>query len=308
MHKDIRHHALVALVITCFSSFGFAEWNSKNKVELGMTDNAVLTDENRESDLFLSLGSRNIFTSNEHTLGVRLGYKDYSKVNSNDAFSWGLSDTLKCFTSSACKLELKGQEYVSGEPMTTDSSFSNYALALDLTKTKQLNARQSLDFVSLYEAKRFYSLNRTDHLMSQNIIFGHDTGSLIYLEAMAEFGLNISSSSEYSSYYFLFSGVADYTLSNRWNLSAEMGLKQMTFLSRDLTTQTEITRRNGRTVSLTDSSKELYSSIFINADANYSLTEDSSLGLSFQAYRQTSKSGYQNYIENQIIAKGQINF
>src|SRR5438445_13178412 len=124
----MRHLVIFNVLSLCLSSLGYAEWSSRNRMETGMTDNAQLSETNRESDFFLSVGTNNTFSFPDYDLGFRLGYRDYSKDNSNDVLSWGLSDRLKCLGDKTCQVELKGQEYVYGEPGNTDSSFSNYGL------------------------------------------------------------------------------------------------------------------------------------------------------------------------------------
>ncbi|WP_374077491.1 hypothetical protein [Bdellovibrio bacteriovorus] len=273
-----------------------------------MTDNALLTKTDKESDFFLALGTRNSFSVDEHTLGLRLGYRDYSKENSNDVFSWGLSDRLKCWTDKTCQIEVRGQEYVYGEPMTTDSSFSNYGVALSLEKSLTYSSRSSLDLTTAYEAKNYYSLNRLDHILSENAVFGYELNPSLYLEAVGEVGFALSSSSEYSSYYFLISGVAEYQLDANWDLLGELGIKQTHFFSRDLTTETQVTRKNGQVVSMVDTSKERYSAAFITVEANRTLSTQMSTGVSLQNYQQKSRSGYQDYSETLILGKFLVNY
>lgn len=273
-----------------------------------MTDNALLSDANKESDFFLALGTKNSFSLQQHTLGMRLGYRDYSKENSNDLLSWGLFDQLKCFTDKICQAELRGQEYVYGEPMLTDDSFSNYGVLLSMEKNYTVFKRFSLDLSTSYEAKNYYSLNRLDHIVSENAVFGYEMNPTLYFEAVGEVGLAVSSSSEYSSFFLLISGLADYQMNSKWSLSGELGIKQTQFLSRDLTTETQVTRRNGRVITSQDTSKERYSAIFLNFDANYAFSSNMTAGASLQNYQQKSLSGYQDYNETTILAKFLVNY
>lgn len=290
------------------SSKGFADWSSRNKLELGMTDNALLAKTDKESDLFIALSSRNSFTINQHTLGMRLGYRDYNKENSNDALSWGLSDKLSCWTDKACEFEIRGQEYVYGEPMTTDSSFSNYGAVVSVEKSRSLAARTTLDLTTSYEFRNYNSLNRTDHSLSEFAVLGYDFAEDLYGELIGEVGLALSSSSEFSSYHFSLSALMEYQLDRLWTLAGELGFKQTHFLSRDLTTETLVTKKNGQVVSLIDTSKEVYSALFFTLEANREISSRLSTGISLQTYQQKSRSGYQDYNENIILGKFLVNF
>lgn len=273
-----------------------------------MTDNALLTNTHKESDFFLSLGTRNSFKTDDNVFGLRLGYKDYSKENSNDVLSWGLSDRLKCWSDKTCQVELRGQEYVYGEPMTTDNSFSNYGAAFSVEKNYAFSARTTLDLTTAYEARDYYSLNRLDHILSENAVYGYELNPATYLEATGEIGLNLSSESAFSSYYILASGLIEYQLTSQWDLTGELGFKQTNFLSRDLTTETQITRKNGQVVSKVDTAKERYSTVFLTVEANRTLSSDMSAGFSLQNYSQKSRSGYQDYNETVLLGKFLVNY
>ncbi|WII73738.1 hypothetical protein QJS83_07595 [Bdellovibrio sp. 22V] len=307
MTQTIRHLVAVVFILS-LSSVALAEWSSRNRMELGMTDNALLTDTNKESDFFYVFGTRNTLDWNQHVLGLRLGYSDYSKENANDVLSWGLSDRLKCFTDKNCEIELRGQEYVYGEPMTTDSSFSNYGLRLAMEKSLNLHFASSFDLATTYEAKNYYSLGRLDHVLSEVATLGYEVSPVLYLEGIGEAGLALSSASEYSSYFLQISGALEYQLDAKWVLSGELGFKQTSFLSRDLTTETQVTRKNGRVVSQVDTSKEAYTNVFLYFDATRSLFANGSAGVSLQSSQQKSRSGYQDYNELVLAGKFLINY
>lgn len=273
-----------------------------------MTDNAQRTDANKESDFFWSLNSSNRFSSDGNLFGLRLGYRDYSRENSNDVLSWALSDEIKCLSGKTCEFTLKGQDYVYGEPGTTDDSFSNQAFSANVLQSRELRSRLSLDLSGGYEARNYPSLSRFDNTFSFRATLGYDATAEWYLEANGETGLVLSSSSEFSAFYFEAAGLAEYQIDKLWNAAGELGLRQTSFLSRDLTTETQITRRNGRVVSLTDTSKELYSAIYISVEANRYLTESQTAGVTLRNYSQRSRSGYQDYTENEIIARWMIHF
>lgn len=304
----LRHLVALHTLLLVLTSSALADWTSRNRLELGMTDNALLTNTHKESDFFLSLGTRNSLKTDDNVFGLRLGYKDYSKENSNDVLSWGLSDRLKCWSDKTCQVELRGQEYVYGEPMTTDNSFSNYGAAFSVEKNYAFSARTTLDLTTAYEARDYYSLNRLDHILSENAVYGYELNPATYLEATGEIGLNLSSESAFSSYYILASGLIEYQLTSQWDLTGELGFKQTNFLSRDLTTETQITRKNGQVVSKVDTAKERYSTVFLTVEANRTLSSDMSAGFSLQNYSQKSRSGYQDYNETVLLGKFLVNY
>lgn len=306
--RNIRQLAALNIISLVFSSLAFAEWNSRNRLELGMTDNALLTDAEKENDMFVAVGTRNKWSLYEQTLGFRLGYKDYSKVNSNDALSWGLSDKVKCFENKSCEIELQGTEYVYGEPMTTESSFSNYGAAFTLEQTRSLRRNLSMDFATGYVAKNYYSLNRLDHTLNQNISIGYDLNATTYVEGLGDAGLIVSSASEYSAFYFEILGLIEHHVTDKWEISGELGVKQTMFTSREVSTETQLTRKRGQTVTVIDSSKERYNALFLVFEANYRLSQSSTLGVAAQTYQQNSKSGLQDYRENQIFSKVLVNY
>ncbi|UOF01272.1 hypothetical protein [Bdellovibrio reynosensis] len=273
-----------------------------------MTDNAQRTDANKESDFFFALGTSNRFTMPGHVLGLRLKYQDYSNENPNDVLSYGISDEMKCLGDKTCEFEFKGQEYVYGEPATTDYSFTNYALAGAVTKTQGLKRNMDLDLTAAAEVRNYPSLNRLDTTAYFRATLGYDATTLLYLEANGESGLVISSASEYSLMYFDISGMAEYAVDRNWTMTGELGVKQTVFLNRDLTTETTVTRRNGRTVSLVDTSKETYNALYLSFEGNYTVSLDHTAGIGLRSFKQNSRSGYQDYTENEIIAKWLVTF
>lgn len=306
--RNIRQLVALNIFSLVFSSLAFAQWNSRNRLEIGMTDNALLSDIDKESDMFVAIATRNKWSLYEQTLGLRLGYKDYSKVNSNDVLSWGLSDKANCLGNKSCEIELQGTEYVYGEPQTTESSFSNYGAALTLEQTRYLRSNLSLDFATGYVAKNYYSLNRLDHTLNQTVSVNYDLNTNTYVEGMADAGLIVSSASEYSAFYFEISGLVEHQITDKWEVSGELGVKQTMFTAREVTTQTQLTRKRGTTVTVTDTSKERYNAVFMVFEANYHFSQNSVLGFAAQTYQQSSKSGLQDYKENQILAKVLVNY
>ncbi|WP_373997950.1 hypothetical protein [Bdellovibrio bacteriovorus] len=305
----LRQLVVFNIFFLVFSSYALAEWSSRNRLEVGMTDNALRTDSEKEGDFFFLAGTSNKFYSVPgHILGLRLQYQDYNKTDTNDMLSFGVSDELDCFGYRTCEFELKGQEYVHGEPATTDSSFNNYAFAAAVTQSKDLRQSLTLDLSAGYEARSFSSLSRFDNSIFGSATLGYDLTSQVYMEGYGEAGVILSSASEYSAFYIDMSILTDYTLNRYWNISAELGLKQTSFLSRDLTTETQVTRKNGKVVSQVDTSKETYSALYLSAEAMRHFTASSSGSFVLRSYQQRSRSGYQDYKENEILAKWLITF
>lgn len=295
--------------ILCWTPAVQAAWTSRNRVEAGMTDNALWTDINRENDFFLGLGTTSSTTKQGHNLGFRLSYQDYGKVNENDALSWGLFDKIACVNSSThCAIQLKGQQYVYQEPQTTDSSFSNYGLATSIENSRSLPSDLSLDLTGGYEFKNYHSQNRSDHIVNGEASLGYEVTPRLYLEATGDLGLNLSSASEFSYTYLELIFFAEYSLTNEWSASGGLSLKQSSFLSRDLSTETLVTRRSGKTVLLTDITKESYSTVGLTLEATKTLSLVHSLGIRLQTYNQKSRSGYQDYNVNELIGQWLFHF
>lgn len=305
--KYLRHHVVIVGTLLLTSSWALAQWTLRNKLEAGMTDNATLSDTNKESDFLMSLGTTSTYRLSEHAFGLRLGYRDYSKENSNDVLSWGLFDQTKCFSDKNCSVQLKGQEYVYGEPMTTDSSFSNYGLLASVEKSSEINSRSTLDITGSYEAKNYYSQNRLDNTISIQAVLGFEPRPVIYLEALGESGLVISSNNDFSAMYFELAGTVEYRHSKDLEFSGEIDLKQTRFLSRDISSTAQITRGN-RVITTQSSTKETYSLVSLGGEANYHFSMDDYFGLSLYNRQQRSHSGYQDYSETELLAKVFINF
>ncbi|MGZ6445604.1 MAG: hypothetical protein ACXWRG_16005 [Bdellovibrio sp.] len=272
-----------------------------------MTDNASLTDTDKKSDFLMSLGTTNTFKFSEQTFGLRLGYRDYNKEKTNDVLSWGLSDQVKCLTDITCSIQLKGQEYVYGEPMSTDYSYSNYGAAASIAKMTELNSRTTFDLTGSYEGKDYYSQKRFDNIFSTQIVLGYEPEPVWYLEGLAEAGLDSSSNSDYSSVYFDLAGTLEYHFNKKWVATGDIDVKETSFLSRSVTTTATITRGN-KVINTQSTAKEYYNAVSAGAELNHQFNTNSKAGISLYNRKQKSYSGYQDYSETEILAKVFINY
>ncbi|MCM2281665.1 MAG: hypothetical protein NDI61_07445 [Bdellovibrionaceae bacterium] len=301
----------VVMTLLLYPTLGQAQLRSRNEASLGMTDNANLEQTEEDSDFFLSLSSSNTYKEQKHLFGLRLGYVDYMNENINDAFSWRLSDRWQNSTHSwAFTGALLGQKFTSSEPGITESAFDFIGWDFNAEREHDLNPRSKLNFGPGLSG-RYYTgaLTRSDHTLYGFIGIEHEATSRLLFGGRAELGFLGSSESEFSRRYLDLSANASVDLNSGWIWYNEVGLRQSYFTDRTASNDTIVGRlRGSRSAIGQRTDMERYSYVYLYTDATRKLAEDIDGGVSFRHSSQTSRSGFQDYSANELLAHASLTF
>ncbi|MEK7355944.1 MAG: hypothetical protein AAB250_05815, partial [Bdellovibrionota bacterium] len=232
------------LIMTSLASIAAAQTSSRNTADLGVTSNANLTKENPTSDTYVRLTTSNTLVRGDDNFGLRLGYVDYFSESSNDLFSLRLSDRR---TSSNWSYTgaLFTNIYTGGSPGTTDNAFTNVGLEAKGERSRPWSGA-ALEYGGGYRLRVFPDLDgRNDHAAFALATLDREMTSKLALGATSEFGVLLSSLSEYSRIYFDLGGTVDYQLPDSWTLTGDLLLSQSYFLNRTVTTSTAVGRSRG---------------------------------------------------------------
>ena len=297
------------LIMTCIllaCEAGAAQIRSINEAGIGFTDNANLEESQRDSDFFFRASTTNSHDAGSHKLGLRLSYVGYTNQTVNNLFSWRISDR---FAPNPAGWEfygaLLGQDYVAGDPGTTESSFDNIGWEFTASKPHSLNPHASLKFGPGASGRYYTSLsNRSDHRVFGYAEFDFESSTKTYFGARSELGFQVSSDHDYSQTYLELSGDIDYRFSDRWSFYNELGIRQTGFPGRNLSDQTIVNRQRGRQASLTpDSQIESHGLIYLYSEVMKDIRDDIQGGLSLRYSAQTSRSGNQNFTLTELYGR-----
>jgi hypothetical protein len=298
----------ILISILLFSSISMAQLRSANEFGLGLTDNANLEDADRDSDFFVKASTTNSYGMESHQLGVRLSYLGYLHQSTNDVFSWRLSDQFKLDSAPKWSFygALVGQDYVAGEPGTTETSFDNVGWDFFAERQYAMNSKLELSYGPGANARYYTALsNRSDYTFFGYIDFEYEHSSILFLGARAELGFLISSDTDFSRNYIELSGDADYGFAETWNLTGEVGLRQSTFPGRTLSEGTIVTSKRGsRLRAGADAEYESHSYLYVYTEVLKDLRgSEWKSGLSLRLANQNSRSGYQNYSTTEVYGR-----
>jgi hypothetical protein len=296
------------MCICFFSSAGVAQFRSSNEAGLGFTDNANLENTQRDSDVFLKLSTANSYKTGEHQLGLRMAYMSYLNQKINDLFSWKISERFHKETSAWSLFgTLLGNDYVSGDPGTTESSFDNIGFEFIAERLKDLSARTSMKFgPGAYS--RFYTW-RSDHTLLGFFEIEFTANSDFIVSGRSELGFTNSSDGHFRKSYFEIGGDADYRFKDDLSLYGDLTLRQTNFPGRSLSDQTTVTTRRGRTARIgaeNDYESQGYSQLFVELLKN--LNSDLDGAVSIRLINQNSKSGYEDYSVTEFYSRINYSF
>jgi hypothetical protein len=301
---------LSALLATTTLAFIFSltasayDWRSMNEAGLGFTDNANLEDSQRDSDMFYRLSTINSYQTDAHLLGVRLAFTDYFRENRNDLLSLRLSDRWSPGGKWSYYGALAFQDYVGGEPGTTEASFDNFGVDFSMERKITLNSKTEIRFGPGGTA-RFYSASahRSDFSAFGYGEIDYEVSEKVLIGGRAETGLLLSTDSDFSRFYLELVGSCDYDFAESWSVAGELGIKDSAFTSRSISTETIVSRNRGFASRSQGPSNEAYSYFYLYSELLKEFKPDLRGGLSLRTSSQSSRSGYQNFSAAELFAR-----
>ncbi|MES2965549.1 MAG: hypothetical protein V4760_16835 [Bdellovibrionota bacterium] len=299
---------ITILIMLSTASVASAQTSSRNAAEVGMTSNANLTKENPTSDAYVRISSSNSLVRGDDTLGLRLGYVDYARENINDMFSLRISDRRTSSNWSFTGALFTNVYTYGSSPGTTDNAFTNVGAEFRGERSQSWRSN-ALEYGGGYRLRVFPSFDgRNDHTAFALATLDREMSSQLSLGAISEFGILLSSLSEYSRIYLDLGGTLDYQLPDSWTLTGDLTLSQSFFLNRTVTTQTAVSRSRGSGATGSRTSGETYSSLSLSAEGMRQQTETFRWGFGAFVTNQASASGSLDYSVLDVLAKLNLNF
>lgn len=299
---------ITILIMLSTTPFAMAQTSSRNTADLGVTSNANLTKENPTSDTYVRVTSSNSLVRGDDNLGLRLAYVDYAQENVNDMFSLRLSDRRTSSNWSYTGALFTNVYTYGSSPGTTDNAFTNVGAEVRAERS-QAWLSNALEYGGGYRLRVFPSFDgRNDHTAFALATLDREMSSKLSLGAISEFGILLSSLSEYSRVYLDLGGTLDYQLPDSWTLTGDLTLSQSFFLNRTVTTATAVSRSRGSGATGSRTSAETYSSMALSAEGMRQQTENFKWGFGASVTNQSSASGSLDYSVLDLLARLNLNF
>jgi hypothetical protein len=308
----MRNILIMFFFIQMFSLNVHAQFRSKNEAGLGYTDNANLESSQEDSDLFMRISSLNNYRSGAHLLGLKLGLVDYFNENSNDAFSWRMSDRWKDHVVTPWSFygALSGQQFLADESGLTETSFNYVGWDFSMDRAHSLNRKTELTFGPGLSGRYYTShiAERSDHTVFGFAEIEHEFSDRLTFGGRTEIGWLVSSDENYSRTYFELSGNSGFALNRDWKWNSEIGFKRSHFTNRTASTETIVSARRGSVRTRTLTEMEAYTYGYLYTEFIRKLAQNLDLGLSLQHISQTSRSGFQDYSVDELLARLILSF
>lgn len=301
----MKTHLLIVLTIVltlCPERVFAAFTRSQNEASVGWTDNAYLIKNGKKSDLFWRVSSANSFERGGHDLGLRLNYTDYISENPNDVLGLRLSDTFKV-ANWKWTGALLAQNYLYGNPGTTESSFSHFGVDIFASQDRKLNQLTALEYGGGYKLRYYPSFSgRTDQYGFGRATIDREMSNRFTLGGHVESGVLLSTLSEYSRFVFELGGLSDFELRSDLAWTSELILRKSMFLNRTVDTPVSVgggrIRRAG-----TRTEAETYDFVSLATEIMHRRTKALRMGGGLALNNQSSKSGDQDYSEVELLAR-----
>jgi hypothetical protein len=278
---------------------------------LNFTDNANLKTTGGDSDFFLSAVSNNKIEQGSKTFGFRLSYFKYEKETANDLLGWKLSAQMQPFSDSQWSFlaDFFGQRYSQGAPGTTDLSYDNTGVDLQLLRKVSLGSKTTIEFGPGFQLRDFSGIDsRTDNTFFGAVSLNRDMNSLLFFGAKTEVGFVSSSQKEYSKNYLEIEGWINYQLRKQWSWDNDVLLRYSNFPNRTVSQPTATTKHRGIAITSTGQETESYNLFLLTSEVRNSLRENLSVAFALTRASQNSRSQLQDYSETQISARGIATF
>ncbi len=300
----------ILLFFVCTGSWAQAQWNFRPQLGLGFTDNANYEDTDRDSDLFWWLRSSNTFVSGNSRWSLWLNYRSYTKQNQNNVLSYRLGDTMGMGNRSLGDLDwdlaFGGQQYTQDAPGTTETSFNNNYLETSILKNWHITSDLEMAIEPLYQLKVFSQLDgRTDHTFLLNTALDWKFALEQSLNPFAEIGFVSSNQSAYSKNYLEFG--TDWHYSSQFDLSYILHFvsRYSSYPNRKVSDTTVVSNKRGALRNLSQSGIESQSLIQILGSV-VKMVGKTEFKASTGLTSQTSRSGYENFSEVEVLASALV--
>lgn len=282
---------------------------SKNEADAGFTDNANLTSDNKESDMFLRVATSNRFLGGQDTYSFRLAYIAYTEQRNNDHFSLNLQKSWGDLKKTLYTAALIGQYYPNGNSGTTETAFNSFGGDFTLAKNWKPTRELPGEFGAGYRLRYYPSFEgRNDHTGFAYGTVTYSASRRLTLIGYGEAGPLWSSLPDYTRVFAEVTATAEYLLPNRWIWTSDFTLGRSYFLDRSVTTQTRVTNKSGRVKGTSSTSNERYTNISLSTEALRTQTDTFQWGGDASLSTQSSLSGNQNFSVFTVQAKAILNF
>ena len=274
-----------------------AEIQGKQSLGFFYTSNANLAYTQPIADTYSRLDSKWYGDIQDVPFYFGLSWYNYAKEKSNNMLSVTLSSDLaqesETFGSYRIVPKIFHRNYIFNTAATSDSSFTNTGIGLDLEKTLQKNSSLDISSSVGLESKRFSQFeNRWDHEGHITGDIEYDLNPTLHLNGFSGFGLVFSTLSEYSHSYLDLGFGASGPINADWTWSSEIQIVQKNYFNRTISQSTEITNRRGVTSSVLSTTNEIALLTNLKSTATYKY----STALSFESGLLFAKQGSNNAV------------
>ena len=264
---------LISMLLTPFSICN-AETTSKQGLGIRYTSNPNLVADNPTSDFYTKLDSKWYADADDYLLYFGLSWLNYNREKSNNLLSLGISaeKELKSDLLGTYKLAptVFHRNYINNNAATSDSSFTNTGIGVDLEKSWQPSGDFSYNATAGYDVRQYANFsNRMDHNLHLTGDVGFELNSQVRLMGFGSVGFLISSLSEYTRSYLDLGVGAKGPINAKLTWNTDLLISRNTYLNRSLVQVTEVSNRRGQSSKLDATVKEGYLLSSLSGEISY---------------------------------------
>ena len=280
-----------------------AETSGKQGLGLYSTSNANQTND-LSPDTFTQVSSRWSTEVGETPLLYGFSWLNYNKEKANNLLFLSLGAEFSSENETKAKISylprIIHRNYVTGQAATSDSSFTNSSLGLDVEFSHEKTSRWQNVYTVGDEVRHYPGLNRLDNEAHAIADFRFEATPRVQLFATPGAGILISNSSEYSRLFYDLSFGSEFLLRESLFLNLEMIQIQSIYFSRTISQRTEITNRRGAIVGYS-TAKELTGVSTLKASVRYMVSEILILQSGLSSTSQSSNNPTNDYRSAEIF-------